>query len=369
MPQLAGTDLRPIVEIAVILTGASLSFVVVRAAQMDLRVAALVVELGQETEGAIARQLSALLADPTLQIVFALDAEGRYVSAAGRDVTLPRAGSGRAVTLIAHGGTPVAALLHDPAIRVDPGVRTAITRAAELAGSNARLQAEVQSQLAEVAASRRRLLDAADEERRLLRAQLEGDLGPRLDELEAEFVGRRSAEDRTATADALRQLRETRADVAAIADGLHPRLVEELGLAGALHELARRSPVSVEVTVGPSVEGDLASQAGLYFVCSEALANAAKHARATAISIRLKRTGDLLVAEVEDDGIGGADAARGTGLTGLRDRIAALGGWLTVADRPGHGTRIVAAVPAGDQALRHLQGDGEVPDASPISRS
>ena len=366
VPDLAGTDLRPPLEIALILTAASLSAAVVRVAQLDLRVAELVVELGQETGGGIARQLSALLGDPTLEVVFALDEGGRYVSAAGRDVTLPRAGSGRAVTLIDHGGKPVAALLHDPATRVDPGVRTAITQAAELAGSNARLQAEVQHQLTEVAASRRRLLDAADEERRSLRTQLDGDLGPRLDDLEAELVGRRSVADRAAVADALRQLRETRADVAGIAEGLHPRLVEELGLPGALRELARRSAVPVEVTVGPWVESDIASQAGLYFVCSEALANVAKHARATRISIRLEQTGDLLVAEVEDDGVGGADAARGTGLTGLSDRIEALGGWLTVSDGPDHGTHIVAAVPVGNHSPRRLQGDGAVPDVSPI---
>jgi signal transduction histidine kinase len=157
--------------------------------------------------------------------------------------------------------------------------------------------------------------------------------------------------------------------VAAIAEGLHPRLVEELGIAGAVRELARRSPVPVDVTVGPSVEGDLASQAGLYFVCSEALVNASKHAGATSISIRLERSADLLVADIEDDGVGGADAARGTGLTGLRDRIEALGGWLTVSERAGHGTRIVAAVPMGNDSPRRLGGDGAVQDPTLISRS
>jgi signal transduction histidine kinase len=104
-------------------------------------------------------------------------------------------------------------------------------------------------------------------------------------------------------------------------------------------------------------------------VCSEALANAAKHARATGISIRLEQTSDLLVAEVVDDGVGGADTARGSGLTGLRDRLEALGGWLTISEVPGHGTRIVAAVPGGDHSPRRLQGDVAVPAASPISRS
>jgi len=368
-PSLAGIDLRPALEFALILTAASLSATVVRAGRLDLRVAELVIELGRETGGGFARQLSALLGDPTLEVVFALDGEGRYVSATGRDITLSGAGSGRAVTLIDHDGRPVAALLHDPATRVDPGVRTAITAAAELAGSNARLQVDVQRQLAEVAASRRRLLDAADEERRSLRTQLDLDLGPQLDTLEAELLGRRQAADRAAVADAVEQLRATRADVAALAEGLHPRLVEELGLVAALEELARRSAVPVQMTVGRVVEGDLAAQSALYFVCSEALANAAKHAGATAISMRLEQRGELLIAEVEDDGIGGADAARGTGLAGLRDRLEALGGWLTVSDGADHGTRIVAVVPSDVEPPRPLPPDVVAPDPRPLSRS
>lgn len=369
MPSLAGIDLRPALEIALILTAGSLSATVVRAGRLDLRVAELVIELGREPGGGFARQLSTLLGDPSLEVVFALDGEGRYVSANGRDITLPGAGSGRAVTLIDHDGRPVAALLHDPATRVDPGVRTAITAAAELAGSNARLQVDVQRQLAEVAASRRRLLDAADEERRSLRTQLDLDLGPQLDELEATLLGRQSAVDRAAVADAVEQVRETRADVAALAEGLHPRRVEELGLVAALEELARRSAVPVQLSVGRVVEGDLAALSALYFVCSEALANAAKYADATAISMRLEQRGQLLVAAVEDDGIGGADAARGTGLAGLRDRIEALGGWLTVSDGTDNGTRVVAAVPSGVEPPRPSPGDGETQNARPLSRS
>jgi signal transduction histidine kinase len=345
-PGLAAVDLRPAVEIALIVSGASLSAAAGRAAQRRLRVTDLVVDLGREAGGGIARQLSSALGDPTLEVAFALGDGSRFVNAAGRDVTLPAPDSGRTVTLIDYGGRPLAALVHDPATSADPGVRSAIARAAELAGANARLQADVQNQLAEVDASRRRLLDAADEERRSLRTQLDGDLGLRLDELEATLTGPPAMADRASVAAVINQLAETRAEMAAIADGLHPRLLEESGLAGAVRELARRSAIPVEVAVGPSVEGDLATEAALYFVCSEALTNAAKHAGAASISIRLARTRDDLVAEIEDDGVGGADPARGTGLSGLRDRVEALGGSITVADRAGHGTRVVASIPA-----------------------
>jgi hypothetical protein len=338
-------DLRPAVEIALIVTGVSLSATAVRAAQRGLRVTNLVVDIGREAGGGIARQLSSALGDPTLEVAFALGDGSRFVNAAGRDVPLPPTDSGRTVTLIGYSGRPLAALVHDPATSPDPGVRSAIARAAELAGANARLQADVQDQLAAVDASRRRLLDAADEERRSLRTQLEGDLGPRLDELEATLTAPPAKADRASVAAVIGQLDETRAEMAAIAEGLHPRLVEELGLAGALRDLARRSAVPVEVFVGSPIEADLATQAALYFVSSEALANATKHARASSISVRLTQTDENLMVEIDDDGVGGADPTQGMGLRGLRDRVEALGGWLTAADRAGHGTHIAASIP------------------------
>jgi signal transduction histidine kinase len=369
MPGFAAVDHRPAVEIAFIIAGLSVSATAVRAAQRGLRVTDLVVDLGGETGGVVARQLASALGDPTLEVAFALEDGSRFVDAAGRAVTLPAPGSGRAVTMINHGGRPVAALVHDPATGAAAGVRSAITRAAELAGANAALQAQVQHQLADVGASRRRLLDAADEERRSLRAQLDGDLGHRLDDLEASLADPPTDADRVAVASAVGQLGEARLEMAAIAEGIHPRLVEQLGIAGAVSELARRSAVPVEVTVGPAVDGDLASQAALYFVCSEALANAAKHAGATSIAVRLARTDDRLVVEIEDDGVGGADPARGTGLAGLRDRIEALGGSLRVGDRAGHGTRIAASVPARSGSAGRPESGGTVPGQGRVSRS
>ena len=189
------------------------------------------------------------------------------------------------------------------------------------------------------------MLDAADEERRVLRAQLDEDLGPQLDALEAALAKPPTDPDRASADAAVSQLAEARQEMAAIADGLNPRALAELGLAGAVQELARRSAIPVQVAVGPSIDADRPSQAALYFVSSEALANATKHARASSVSVRLSQADGNLRVEIDDDGIGGADLARGTGLAGLRDRVEALGGWLTVADRTGHGTRIVASVP------------------------
>jgi signal transduction histidine kinase len=348
----AAVDLRPAVEITLIVTGLSLSAAAIRAAQRGVRVTDLVVDLGRESGGGIVRQLSSVLGDPSLTVAFPLRGGSRFVDAAGREVLLPGPDSGQSVTMIDGGGRPLAALVHDPATSTDPGVRSAIARAAELAGANARLQAEVQNQLAEVDASRRRLLDANDEERRVLRTQLDGDLGQRLDELEATLTESPALADRASVAAIISQLGETRAEMAAIADGIHPHLLKTSGLTGAVRELARRSAIPVEIAAEPSLTGDLATEAALYFVCSEALSNATKHARAASISIRLGRSGDDLVAEIEDDGVGGADPGRGSGLAGLRDRVEALGGSISVADRATGGTRVVASIPARGDAAR-----------------
>ncbi|HEX5827766.1 MAG TPA: ATP-binding protein [Candidatus Limnocylindrales bacterium] len=369
LPGFAAVDHRPAVEIAFIVAGISVAATSVRVAQRERRVTDLVVDLGPEGEGVVVRQLASALGDPTLEVAFALDGGNRFVDAAGRAVTLPASDSGRAVTVISHGALPVAALVHDPTTGADPGTRSAIRRAAELAGANAALQAQVQHQLEDVRASRRRLLDAADEERRSLRAQLDGDLGQRLDGLEAVLANRPADVDPWSVASAMAQLDEARLEMAAIAEGLHPRAVEVLGIAGAIRELARRSAVPVEVAVDPAAEGDLASEAALYFVCSEALANAAKHASATSISVWLARTGDSLVVGIEDDGVGGADPARGSGLAGLRDRIEALGGSLRVGDREGPGTRIVASVPALRRQPGRTRSGATGPGEERLSRS
>lgn len=100
-------------------------------------------------------------------------------------------------------------------------------------------------------------------------------------------------------------------------------------------------PVELEISVGRL---DPAIEAAVYFLCSEALANAAKHAEATRVTIGVTRSGDQLVVEVADNGVGGADPTRGTGLRGLADRVEALGGRLSVESLPRRGTRLLAEI-------------------------
>jgi signal transduction histidine kinase len=134
------------------------------------------------------------------------------------------------------------------------------------------------------------------------------------------------------------------AQLSALARGIHPAELTELGLAEALHELCGRAGTTIEWTIADR-RLDAATEAAAYFVCSEALANVAKHSGASETTVRVATDNGLLTVEVTDDGVGGADAAAGTGLQGLSDRVETLGGRLTVASPPEGGTRVVAELP------------------------
>jgi signal transduction histidine kinase len=316
----------------------------------------LVVELAESPSGTLRDALSGALGDPTLQVGYWLPESGSYVDAGGRRLDLPQPGTGRAVTPIELHGRRIGVLVHDPAVLEDPGLLESVGSAARLAASNARLQAEVRAQVAEVMASRRRLVEVGDDERRRLERRLREGAGQRLKVLGASLakataLAERSpgGETRAHLEQADGQLGRTIAELHELARGLHPRALEKSGLAGALTELARRSPVPIQLNV---TAGELRRdvEAAAYFVCSEALSNLAKHARATSCALTVVTRDGRLEVEVVDDGVGGADARKGTGLRGLADRVEALGGRLTVASSKGGGTRLTAKIPLGGEA-------------------
>ena len=308
----------------------------------------LVVELGARQSATLRSELARSLGDPTLTVGYWLPAAGAYVDAEGSPIVLPAEDPRRAVTLVGSEREPIAALVHDPAVLDDPVLLEAAARAMQLAAENARLQADVRSRLAELEASRRRIVAAGEAEREDLEQRLHDGAERLLEQLAGQLRSGRLAARVPETrgrielaearlADALVELRE-------LAAGLYPRIVSERGLEGALGLLAERSPVPVSLTVSagrlpPEVE------AVAYFVCSEALANIAKHASASRVAVSVGSDDGSVDVTVADDGVGGADPALGTGLRGLADRIEALGGTLRVESEPGHGTRLVARVP------------------------
>jgi signal transduction histidine kinase len=327
-----------------------------RGSWQEAAVTDLVVELTETPTAMLRDALARALGDPTIEVGYRLSAAEGYVDAQGRPLDLPEAGTSRAVTPIEANGIPLGALVHDPAVLDDPGLVESITAAARLAASNARLQAEVRAQIAQVEASRRRLVEAGDEERRRLQRRLRDGAERRLHAIAVTLTKVRALAARSPESNVLaqatqadRQLRRTFEDLHELARGLHPLALEGSGLAGALEDLVERSPVPVELRVSTTdLPRDVA--AGAYFVCSEALANLAKHAGASCGMITIATRGDRLAVEVADDGVGGADAGRGSGLRGLADRIEALGGKLIVDSPASGGTRLTAEIPLGGQA-------------------
>ena len=214
-----------------------------------------------------------------------------------------------------------------------------------------RLNAELQARLAELRASRARIVEAADEERRRIERNLHDGTQQRLVSIsmvlglaEAKLASDPAAagavfgEARQGLSAALEELRE-------LSHGIHPAILSERGLGAALDELALRATVPVELAVSGCDGLPEQVEAAAYYVVSEALANIAKYAHATSTGVRVQAVDGKLIVEVADDGIGGADGSRGSGLRGLTDRVEALGGRLWLSSPPGQGTIVRAEIP------------------------
>jgi signal transduction histidine kinase len=319
-------------------------------------VADLVVELSGAARSAPVRDaLAQALGDPSLVVAYRVGPEERYVDEQGRPVAIPAAGSDRVVTHVERDGRRVAVLAYDPAAIDDPRLVDAVATAARLALVNARLRAHVAVQLDELRESRRRLLDAADDERARLEQRLHDGAERRLDAF-AEMLTRARQDAREGGGDpgaelldtAAAELEQALADVRALARGLHPRTLTEHGLRAAVTELAEGSLLAIDVEV-PSERFPSPVEATAYFVCAEALANVGKYARASRVSCAVARGDGSLRVVVEDDGVGGADVRAGTGLRGLADRVNALGGELRVVSPLDRGTVVTAEIPLGSR--------------------
>ena len=220
-----------------------------------------------------------------------------------------------------------------------------------MALEHARLQAEVQAQLKQVRASRARIVEAGDAERRRLERDLHDGAQQRLVTLSLALGLARA---RAAGADselgsliesASKEAREALTELRELARGIHPAVLTETGLAGAIQALVERSPVATTITAVPEGRFPAPIEATAYFVVSEALANVAKHARASGAEVTICTRPGRLVVEVSDDGAGGARPQGGSGLRGLADRVASAGGVLRVDSPPGCGTRLKADLP------------------------
>ena len=310
----------------------------------------LVVELDdQARSGTLRDALAEALGDDTLEVGF-WDQRANFVDTEGRVVPMPQPGATRSATFVARGAQPFAVLVHDSSVLGEPLLVEAVASATRLSKVNVELQATVRDQVATLTASRRRLVSAADDERRRLDERLRGGAERHLLILEDVLSTELWRPDGGRVARASRLLAETKDELRQLAEGLHPRLLGD-GLAPALRSLASRSPISVEVVVVGDEPDDSTRLAG-YYVCSEALANAIKHSAATRVLMRVATTRECVTVEVVDDGVGGAAVGLGSGLRGLTDRVETLGGILRVESEMGVGTRVVAELPGSARSVQ-----------------
>jgi signal transduction histidine kinase len=303
---------------------------------------------GRATPEQVKTVLAEALGDGELELLFALP-DGTEVDSNGR-VVERATGDGRARTPVRRGDLPLATVLHDEALGQRPDLLESVIGAAGLAIEIARLRVEVRRQLAEVEESRERIVTAGYEERRRLERDLHDgaqqrlvSIGLALRHLQGQLpVEAEQAEILDST---VGEVSRAIAELRELARGVRPAGLDD-GLAAALQGLASRSRLRIKVeATGERFEERFETAA--YFVASEALANAAKHANASQVAVTARHHNGGLVVSVADDGVGGAVPSPGSGLAGISDRVAALGGSVTVASPAGEGTVVTVELPCG----------------------
>jgi signal transduction histidine kinase len=315
-------------------------------------VAGLVVDLGERGVATdLRRALARALGDPSLELVYWFPSAARYVDGDGRPVELPTSDAGRVATVVERDGEPTAALLHDPALNDNAELVDSVCAAAALTLENERLQVELRARLVELQASRTRLVEATEAERRRIERDLDGGTQQRLvslamslglldsklpgDPNAAKPIAREAREALTVTLEELRELSQ----------GIHPAVLTERGLPAALDDLCQRAALPAHLELSIDVRLPAQVETAAYFVVSEALTNAVKHSHASEVRIAASREDQMLSVEISDDGIGGGGGGDGSGLRGLADRVEALGGRLTMLSPPGRGTTVRAELP------------------------
>jgi signal transduction histidine kinase len=313
----------------------------------------MVLELGSDLslEG-LRAALARALGDPSVEMGLWHEGSGEYRDWTGRTIALPGAGDRRVANRINWTGGPVAVVVHDQALSGDPQLVRTMASALRLVAERARLLEHLHGQLEEVRASRARIAEADDAARRRLERDLHDGAQQRLVTLSMTLASTLrqlrdlpEASDLQATlALAGDELRQSLAELRELAHGIHPTVLSDHGLAGAIQSLAARMPIPVDVVAVPD-RFPPTLEATAYYVLCEALTNVARHSGASHARVSAVAGHGRLVLEVVDDGAGGAVAKSGSGLRGIADRVEACGGALSVESPPGGGTHLRAELP------------------------
>jgi signal transduction histidine kinase len=315
-------------------------------------ISALLAQLGEGGgRGALRDALADALGDPTLELAYWVPGQDAYLDADGQAVRVDPAPEGKVSTVIEHEGERIAAIVHSPGLAEERELVQTAGAAAGLTLRNERLAAELRAKVAELQASRSRIVQAGYEQRRRLERDLHDGAQQRLMALgiDLRMVRERIEHDPQGAAElldeSLHELNEATAELRELARGIHPAVLTTRGLHAALKGLASRSPVPVELLQTPADRLPPSVESAVYFVVAEALTNAARYSRAQTVTVGVVRDNGHVDVEVSDDGVGGADADQGSGLRGLQDRVAALDGRLQLTSPQGLGTILRATIP------------------------
>jgi signal transduction histidine kinase len=326
---------------------------------MGNALSAFVTRLGEERAPDLQTLMAETLHDPSLRILYRRPAHGTYIDSSGAPVAEPVASATLGVTSIERDGRPVAVVVHDAELSDQKRFIEAAGAAGVIWFRNAQLAADLKASVADLAASRTRIVETADAERQRIEHSLHDGaqqhlVGMRLRlELAAELVTRDPKRGMDMLSEIAAQMDEALEEVRNLAKGVYPPLLPEHGLAEAIRSVNRRSPWPVSLDVDGIGRYPADTEAAVYFCVLEALQNITKHAGpAVGGAIRLWQDGERLHFEVSDEGVGFSQeiVEPGQGLINMRDRTGAAGGTVAVSSRRGHGTVVRGSVPISSRA-------------------
>jgi signal transduction histidine kinase len=335
--------LRVTIGVSALVTPLAFLMTVLRRRLARSVVADLVVRIaGAPTVAHVQQELRCALQDPSLTLWAWLPEESLYANVDGARHSGPHDGDGWSVPIRTSGGAHLAMLVLDQSLRRHPALVESAVVAVGLA-------LEVQAQLAEVSASRMRIAAAAVDERRRLERDLHDGVQQSLLAASASLGAARvkapeSSEVMAAIEQARDDLRTASAELRQLARGIHPAVLSQSGLLPAIEDVAERLPLNVDLRI-PAQRWNAEVETTVYFLACEAFTNAVRHSGARRVSLSVDAGDAAVNVEIRDDGRGGAVPSKGSGLAGMRDRVHALGGTLTIHSPAGGGTFIRAVVP------------------------
>ncbi|MBC9926247.1 MULTISPECIES: ATP-binding protein [unclassified Leucobacter] len=309
-------------------------------------------ESGTTNQTGIASALARTLGDPSLTIWFWAPQLNAFVDTQGDQVADPHGDDQRGFEIVQLDGRRIGAISFDRALSSEPELMSTASRVVALALDRERLTALLHASRTDLQRSRERLVEVADTERRRIAQDLHDGLQSELVLLgiEAQQMAHAAADDTDFAERAVRLRRDIDRSAAGLRSLVHavmPAPLIQRGLSAAAEDLVDRMPIPTELHLAVA-DGELSAaiESTAYFVVAEALTNAVKHSAANSIRVALERSGSTLCIEIRDDGVGGARAGIGAGLTGMAERIDVLGGAMRITSVPGEGTTIRAEVPS-----------------------